>query len=159
MMCELLQVCAGGSAPAKSFPTEPKAVLQAPVGDGAGAASPGGAWELFPALAMGSLEGQEFPGAGFGPLDESESSRAWSWCDISTQELRTNTWWGRRGPCWAQHSPGSSPGPHRSLTSPFPSAPGLFSSAPQEATLLPGVAAVPKQGHWISPQTLETLIY
>lgn len=44
VMCELLQVCAGGSAPAKSFPTEPKAVLQAPVGDGAGAASPGGAY-------------------------------------------------------------------------------------------------------------------
>lgn len=44
MMCELLQVCAGGSSLAKSFPTEPKAALQAPVGDGAGAASPGGGY-------------------------------------------------------------------------------------------------------------------
>lgn len=48
LMCELLQFCGGGSAPAKSFLIDPKATVHSPVGDGAGVVSPvGKRWEMF----------------------------------------------------------------------------------------------------------------
>lgn len=66
---------------------------------------------------------------------------------------------GQRGALLGAAQPWERPWTSQVLTSSFPNAPGLFPSASQEVTLLPGVAAVPKQGHWIPSETLETLIY